>query len=511
METRRRKVGLRTQLVLSFLLVIVLTVAGVGLLTSRFTEQQFNIYVSDTGRVQAGWLASLFAEYYERHGSWGDIGTYIGDLDRPPWEMFLFDLESGDFSPWDVWDEIDEQDFLRWDEEQLREVAWQQALWAMINMVGDGQVLLADAQGVVVADSGGDTVGMRLSPSNLEKGAPVFVDGQTVGTVVVAAGLGVSNPQESAFLRDVNTGLLIIGLSAAVFALLLGWWLAGRLTAPARALTAAARDLAAGNWNQQLVVRSGDEFGQMTAAFNDMAAEITRQSALRRRLVADVAHELRTPLSVLRLELEAVEDGFQSSQDAVAHVGEELAMLESLINDLSLLARAEAGDLPLNLQLEDLGALIEATVQRWQGRAGARGLTLTAQVEASLPLIELDRLRISQVLTNLLSNALRHTPSGGRIEVCVRSTGEKNALLVSIGDTGEGIPPDILPHIFERFYRADPARSRETGGAGLGLAIARQAVELHDGRLWVESELGVGSTFCFTLPASPPQPSPDAP
>jgi len=249
----------------------------------------------------------------------------------------------------------------------------------------------------------------------------------------------------------------------------------------------------------------------MTAAFNDMAAEITRQSALRRRLVADVAHELRTPLSVLRLELEAVEDGFQSSQDAVAHVGEELAMLESLINDLSLLARAEAGDLPLNLQLEDLGALIEATVQRWQGRAGARGLTLTAQVEASLPLIELDRLRISQVLTNLLSNALRHTPSGGRIEVCVRSTGEKNALLVSIGDTGEGIPPDILPHIFERFYRADPARSRETGGAGLGLAIARQAVELHDGRLWVESELGVGSTFCFTLPVSPPQPSPDAP
>ena len=215
METRHRKVGLRTQLVLSFLLVIVLTVTGVGLLASRFTERQFNIYVSGTGRVQAGWLTPLFAEYYERHGSWGDIGMYITDLNRPPWEALLPAVETGDFFR----EEMNEQDWLHWERDQLSEFVWQQALWAMINLVGDGQILLADSQGVVVADSGGDAVGVRLSPSNLEKGAPVLVDGQTVGTVVVAAGLGVSNPQESAFLRHVNRGLLAIGLTAAVFAL----------------------------------------------------------------------------------------------------------------------------------------------------------------------------------------------------------------------------------------------------------------------------------------------------
>jgi signal transduction histidine kinase len=395
---------------------------------------------------------------------------------------------------------MDLEDLQHWGQEQLREISLQQLLWGTARLTADGQVLLADTQGSVIADPSGQTLGAQITSSSLQQGAPIVVNGQRVGTVIIATRLDVFDPQESAFLQHINQGLLTIGLGAIAVALALGWWLANRLAAPARALTAAAHDLAAGNWNQQLPVRSGDEFGQMTVAFNEMAAEITRQTALRRRLVGDVAHELRTPLSVLRLELEAAQDGLQSSQDAVSHLGEELALLEGLVQDLSLLAQAEAGELSLNLQLQDLGALIESTVERWQGRASARGLTLSAQVQPSLPPLELDRLRINQVLTNLLSNALRHTPAGGRIEVKVRPADEENALLVSVQDTGEGIPPRVLPHIFERFYRADPARSRETGGAGLGLSIARQAIELHGGRLWAESELGVGSTFYFTIP-----------
>lgn len=502
------RMGLRTQLVLSFLLIVILTVAAVGSLASRVTERQFSVYVSETGRAQAELLASLLAEYYEGHGSWGGIEEYIVELNHSPWQTLL-SPRIAERLPLEAWDEMSEQDWLRWGQEQLREVPWQQAVWAIIHWVGGGQILLADARGVVVADGGAEMVGEQLTPVDLQKGAPVVVDGETVGTVVVAAGLGVFNPHESAFLRHVNRGLLFIGLIAVAVALALGWWLAGRLTAPARALTVAARDLAAGNWHQQLPVRSGDEFGQMTVAFNEMAAEVTRQMALRRRMVADVAHELRTPLSVLRLELEAAADGLQSSQEALTHLNEELGLLERLVEDLRLLARADAGELPLHLQLEDLGALVVGTVERWGGRASARGLTLTAQVDPHLSPIRLDRLRINQVLTNLLSNALRHTPEGGRIEVRVRSTDASmvagEALLVSVSDTGEGIPPDILPHVFDRFYRTDTARDRETGGAGLGLAIARQAVELHGGRIWVESELGVGSTFYFTLPMSPHQ------
>jgi signal transduction histidine kinase len=507
------RMGLRTQLVLSFLLVILLTVVAVGLLASRFTERQFSVYVSEMGRAQAEVLTTLFAEYYEGQGSWDGVGEYIADLNRPPWDVLLSSLGESDLPLLDAWDEMDHTDWMQWGWQQLSEIPWQQAVWTITGWIGGGQILLADAEGVVVADSGNETfvslsrtmVGERLTRANLERGAPVVVEGRTVGTVVVAAGLGVFNPQESAFLRHVNRGLVVIGLVAVAVSLVLGWWLASRLAAPARALTTAARDLAAGNWDQQLPVRSGDEFGQMTAAFNEMVAEITRQTALRRRLIADVAHELRTPLSVLRLELEAVEDGLQPSQEAVAHVSEELVLLERLVKDLNLLAQADAGELPLNLQLEDLGALVAGTVERWQGRATARGLTLTAQVEPHLPPVGLDPLRISQVLTNLLSNALRHTREGGCVEVQVASADEEDALLVSVSDTGEGIHPDVLPHVFDRFYRADRARSRETGGAGLGLSIAREAVELHGGRIWAESELGVGSTFYFTLPASSQQ------
>jgi signal transduction histidine kinase len=496
------RLGLRTQLVLSFLLIAILTVGAVGFLTSRFTEQEFTAYVSTTGRVQAEWLTSLFAEYYVRHGSWDGIRTYIADLnENSSLKIFIPPLDTSRLP----WDETNAENLRYWGEEQFHQFSLQQALWAVARLTADGEILLTDAQGTVIAGSSDENLGVRLTPSSLEQGAPVMVEGQRVGTVVIAARLDAFDPQESAFLKHVNQGLLTIGLGAIAVALVLGWWLAHRLSAPARALTVAARDLAAGNWNQRLPVRSGDEFGQMTAAFNDMAAEITRQAALRRRLVADVAHELRTPLSVLRLELEATQDGLQSSQEAVVHVGEELVILESLINDLSLLAQAEAGELPLNLQSEDLGVLVENTVERWHGRAAARGLALSAQVAPDLPSLRLDRLRIGQVLTNLFSNALRHTPAGGKIQVQVRSSDE-NTLLVSVRDTGEGIPPDLLPHIFERFYRADPARSRETGGAGLGLSIARQAVELHGGRLWAESELGDGSTFCFTLPVNPSYP-----
>jgi two-component system OmpR family sensor kinase/two-component system sensor histidine kinase BaeS len=496
------RIGLRTQLVLSFLLIAILTVGAVGFLTSRFTKHEFTAYVSTTGRVQAEWLTPLFAEYYARRGSWDGIKASIADLnENSSLEVFIPPSDIIHFP----WDETNTENLRHWGEEQLHEFSWQQALWAVARLAADGEILLTDAQGTVIAGSSDENLGVRLTSSSLEQGAPVIVKRQQVGTVVIAARVDAFDPQESAFLKHVNQGLLTIGLGAIAVALVLGWWLAHRLSAPARDLTMAARDLAAGNWNQQLPVRSGDEFGQMTAAFNDMAAEITRQAALRRRLVADVAHELRTPLSVLRLELEATQDGLQPPQEAVAHVGEELVILESLIQDLSLLAQAEAGELPLNLQSEDLGALVENTVERWQGRAAARGLKLSAQVAPALPPLRLDRLRIGQVLTNLFSNALRHTPSGGRIEVQVRASDE-NTLLVSVRDTGEGIPPDMLPHIFERFYRADPARSRETGGAGLGLSIARQAVELHGGRLWAESELGAGSTFYFTLPVNPSYP-----
>ncbi len=493
------RLGLRSQLVLGYLLIVVLTVAAVGLLTSHFTEQQFSVYISETGRAEARLLTPLFAEYYEQQGSWEGVGAYVAALNRAPWDI-LTTLDESAPAPWEALESSGEQEWLTWIRQVINQVSWQQAMWTLTRWIRGQQVLLTDSAGRVLADSGNEMLGQQLTSGNLEQGAAVVVGGREVGTVVVAAGLGVFDPRESAFLQQVNARLWIVGLVAVAVALALSGWLAHRLTAPARALTTAARELAAGNWDQQLPVQAGDEFGEMTRAFNEMATEITRQQALRRRLVADVAHELRTPLSVLRLELEAVADGLQPSQQAVDHVSAELGLLERLVEDLRLLAQADAGEVALNLQPEDLGTLVQRVVARWQGRASARGLTLTADVEPGLLPVRLDRLRITQVLNNLLSNALRHTHENGTVELRVASQDEGALLRVSVRDTGEGIAPDRLPHIFERFYRPDAARSRGTGGAGLGLSIARQAVELHGGRMWAQSELGQGSTFYFTLP-----------
>jgi two-component system sensor histidine kinase BaeS len=495
----RLNLGLRSQLLLSYLLIVVFTVTAVGLVASRLTERQFSIYVSETGRNEAGLLAAVFGDYFERHEGWDGVQDYVVALDRSPAQLMAYLFRAED-SPLQQLETITGQEMLTWGAQLLEQVPWQTVAWTLTRLVRGDQVILADANGLVIADSGREMLGERLAPAQLEMGRPVVVDGTTAGTVVVAAGLGVFNPQESAFLTRVNSGLLIIGLLSAGIALVVGWGLAHRVAAPARALTAAARDLADGNWDRQLSVRTNDEFGQMSAAFNEMAAEISRQSVLRRRLIADVAHELRTPLSVLRLEIEGAADGMQSAQEALAHAEAELVLLERLVQDLTLLARADAGEMTLDLEPEDLGAVVESTVERWRGAASTQDLQLTAQVEPDLPQITVDRVRITQVLTNLLSNALRHTAAGGRIEVKLRRQEEAAGVLVSVRDSGEGIPPVLVPHLFDRFYRVDTARSREKGGSGLGLSIARQVVESHGGTIWVESEVGHGSTFFFTLP-----------
>jgi signal transduction histidine kinase len=491
--------GLRAQLLLGYLLIILFTVTAVGLVASRLTERQFSIYASENGRNEAGLLAAVFGDYFKRHGSWEDVQNYVIALDRSPGQLMAYLFRAED-SPLQQLETITGQEMLSWGAQFLEQIPWQTVAWTLTRLVRGDQVILADADGLVIADSGREMLDQRLSPAQLEMGRPVVVDGRAAGTVVVAAGLGVFNPQDSAFLKRVNSGLLVIALISAGIALVVGWALAHRVAAPARALTAAARDLADGNWDRQLPVRSQDEFGQMTAAFNEMAAEMTRQRTLRRRLIADVAHELRTPLSVLRLEVEAAADGMQSPQDALAHAGAELGLLERLMQDLTLLAKADAGEMTLDLKREDLGALVGSTVQRWHGAANAQGLELTANVEPGLPFVVIDRVRITQVLTNLLSNALRHTAAGGRIEVEVRRQQEGAGVLVSVRDTGEGIPQELVPHLFDRFYRVDAARSREKGGSGLGLSIVRQVIESHGGSIWVESELGRGSRFLFTLP-----------
>ncbi len=246
-------------------------------------------------------------------------------------------------------------------------------------------------------------------------------------------------------------------------------------------------------------MESQDELGQLAEAFNTMASSLAQQEELRRAMVSDVAHELRTPLTNLRGYLEATRDGLVNADYAlIDNLYEETMLLSRLVNDLHELAQADAGQLTLLRSPTPLAGLVEQAVTMLRQQTNDKQIALTADLPADLPLVDVDAERIGQVLRNLLNNAIAHTPDGGAIGVSARVQGGE--VQVAVRDTGEGIAPEHLPHVFDRFYRADKSRARQTGGAGLGLAIVRQLVEAHGGTVSAESVAGQGSTFTFTLP-----------
>lgn len=293
----------------------------------------------------------------------------------------------------------------------------------------------------------------------------------------------------------------IAGLAALVLALAAGASVAVglRITRPLRELAAAARRMTDGDDDARAVVRTRDEIGDVAVAFNSLAERRGEQERLRRAMVGDVAHELRTPLSSVRGWLEAAQDGLTPTDGRlVDSLHEEAVHLQSLVGDLQDLALADAGELRLHPEPVELGPALEQVVRGQGAAASAKGVGLTARTDPGV-VVRADPVRLRQAVTNLVANAVRHTPGGGSVEV----TGARDGgdVVVAVRDTGEGIAAADLAHVFERFWRADASRTRGTGGSGLGLAIVRQVATLHGGSVGVESEVGRGTTFTLRLPA----------
>jgi signal transduction histidine kinase len=469
------KHSLGFRLVLSFLGVIVLTVAIVVVLANRITANRFTYLVSRAGQAQAQSLAPLFADYYLQAGSWNGVdGLVEQGLNASANPMGRGRRGNGMFMA---------------------------PMMGMMNYGGD-RLLLADRDGKIVADSADQNANQQLSTSDLANGAPITVRGEQVGTLIVASGLGTLTSEQNDFLSQVNRLLVIAGVVAGVAVLFVGSLQARRILAPVKALAEAARRLADGDLAQRVAVSSHDELGEMADAFNRMAAQLEQQHALRRRAMADVAHELRTPLSVLQIDLESIEDGLTApTADVIARLQEEVRLLNGLVDDLRMLSLAEAGELQLTMHPLDLSDLVRTTAERVHGAAREKEITLSVELPDGLPIVVGDRQRLAQVLLNLLSNALRHTPPNGQIHIAARSL-ETTEVQISVQDDGEGIPQSELTHIFERFYRTDHGRGRDTGGSGLGLSIALSLIEAHGGRIWADSAEGQGSTFAFVLPVS---------
>ncbi len=384
------------------------------------------------------------------------------------------------------------------------------------------RVIIADSRGQVLGDSSGVLQGKVLDWQTPVP-AVVVISGQTPfiepslqkGTVlefdvlqkpeVLQAPLSLAirpmngfGPIENGFISAVNGALILAVTVAGVVALLLTVVFSRRILEPIESLTAAARKMENGDLSQRVSVRSKDEIGTLTHAFNAMADGLARLENLRRNMVTDVAHELRTPLTNIRGYLEALRDGMiQPGPALINSLHEEAMLLNRLIDDLQELALAEAGQLRLVRQMVDIREIIEQAVSAQQPSMAEKGLKVSVDLPPNLPLVEADAERIGQVLRNLLNNASVHTPANGEVRVTVQLVDAE--VVVSVRDTGSGIPPTHLPYIFERFYRADKSRTRATGGAGLGLAIVKQLIEAHGGRIWAESTEGSGSVFTFTL------------
>jgi signal transduction histidine kinase len=460
---------LYTKLLLAFLLVILLAVLIVAALANQVARREVGGLMTSSGMTTTSSLAAELAGYYQGHGGWEGVEA-------------LLDPGRGHG-----------------------------------RMMGQ-RLLLAGADGVVIYDTAGLLGGQALPPADLAAGEPIVVGATRVGTLLVYQGMmggqGMGAPATSLLARvyrSIWLGAVAAGLAAAV----VGGLLAYGLLRPIGALTRATALIARGDLSQRVPPGSRDELGDLGAAFNRMAASLEDAERLRREMTADLAHELRNPIAVLQGSLEAVVDGvLPPTPDNLQPLLDQTQLLTRLVDDLRTLALAEAGQLSLERAPVDPAALAHSAAAQFQAAADGRGVRLSVEAAPGLPPVTVDRQRIGQVLANLLSNALRHTPEGGRV-VCrvsrdLDGAGTANAggteggaagITFVVADTGPGIPAEALPHVFQRFYRVDGGRARAEGGTGLGLTIARQLVEAHGGTIWARSEPGQGAEVGFSLPA----------
>jgi signal transduction histidine kinase len=445
--------SLRFRLLGATLVVVLVTVSVMAVFASQRTAGEFRSYVAHDDRLRQRRFAFALTRAYAQTQTWQNIQPII---------------------------------------EQ----------WGQVS--GD-QVVVADLQGNIVGDSSKDLLGKTVGPRWPPPSGPIIFDGAQVGSFYINP---LSQPSlvNVDFLAAVNRSVLLGALIAGTVAVVIALIVSHRIVQPVESLTTAARHMEKGDLATRVNVTSNDEIGQLAHAFNAMADGLARQEQLRRNMVSDVAHELRAPLTNIRGYLEAAKDGLVQPDGAlVDNLYEEAILLSRLVKDLQDLALAEAGQLRLERCPVEVSDVVLATVEVLGPHAEARDISLVVQLPDDLPRVEADPHRMRQVLRNLLNNALDFTPQGGQVTVTARPDGAW--VDFQVRDTGPGIAPEHLPYVFERFYRVDPPRTRaraegsvRAGGAGLGLAIVKQLVEAHGGRVWVESTVGTGATFGFTLP-----------
>jgi signal transduction histidine kinase len=442
--------------------ILATSLVGVGLValfayratSNEYDRLRFDQYKDD--------LITTLTDYYQNQGSWSGIDTWQDQSAHPP---------QGQHGP----------PFMQHGPPQNPTFA------------------LADLQGKIVKPGGPFSVGQQVSSSVIEDGTPIEIDGQVVGTAILTGGPPELSGPEQGYLTRINTAVLLGTIGAIGVSLVVGTLLTRQIMQPLNELTTAIRAMKHGELEHRIPIRTRDELGELVNAFNQTSEELHRVNQLRRQMTADIAHELRTPLTVITGYLEGLRNGtLRPTPERLDILYGEAAQLGRLIEDLRTLSLADAGELKLRREPAQIEDILRQVAAAFEAAAQDKGVSVAVSVEHDLPAVDVDRERLRQVFTNLVSNALRYAPQSSRLTLSARRDG--NWLDLRVQDQGPGIAADQLPNIFERFYRADASRSANGGESGLGLAIVRSIVEAHGGTVAAESQLGRGTTMIVRLP-----------
>ncbi len=455
---------MRLRLFLSFLLLILITTFSIVILARWQAVTGLRNFASRGGFAGADALAASLENYYENHQSWDGVtmlfrmhqqgmGNPGGPGNRPP------------------------QD----------------------------KLLLADTSYLIILDTGQPEFtpneSRQITDEEKERAIALVTNRQIIGYLIPDIRPALAPNIENSLIRLLNRGAILAAAISGVLALALALILGYILLRPVRALTRAAAALGKGDMTQRVTVEGDDEIAGLATTFNLMAESLQQAEARRKAMTADIAHELRTPLAVQRANLEAIQDGiYPLTPENLQPVYDQTLLLERLVEDLRTLALAEAGQIELVKTETDIPALVQRVMEQFQSQARGNQQTITLALPASCPSLQADPGRVEQILSNLLTNALRHTPEDGQIAIAVACV--PSWVQIAVQDTGPGIPENALPHIFERFYRGDHSRSRVEGGTGLGLSIARRLAEAHGGVLLAGNSPVGGAIFTLELPTS---------
>jgi two-component system OmpR family sensor kinase/two-component system sensor histidine kinase BaeS len=471
---------LANRLTLSFLAVIAIGAGSTLLLVRGATESVFRSYVFSGDADKAKAYATILGDWYAEHGSWEGIQAYLSGLPRTVYDTLNRELHGNAATP--------------------PVTAFSPETFG--KLMAD-RVTLANGEGVIVADTAGKLLGTVHPPHHLALGIPVMADWKRVGTVLVGSMVDSSlSDVGTRFLGSISSSLLLATLLSGSLALLLGLLASRRITRRIAHLNLAVGRVAAGDTGARVEEGGGDEISQLAVSFNAMTAELGRLEEAKRRIIADSAHELRTPVTLIQGAVEAMIDGiFPADKANLESLHEETVRLSRLIDMLRELESLDSGALVLERTAIDPLETVRRTAGLFSHACREKDITIKAEGEEA-PGASADPLRLDEILYNLVGNAVKQTPRGGTIRVAAGRGPGAGAFSITVEDSGPGIPVAERERIFERFYRLDRSRSRDSGGRGLGLAISQEIAKAHGGSISVSTSSLGGAAFVVTIPAA---------